>query len=191
MVLAVVALANRDGQAHKPITSPYTYNEDVFPIVRERCGQCHVPGGVAPMSLMTYRDAYPWGESIRTELIAGHMPPWRIESGHANIKNARTLTARELNILLTWATGGNPIGNTERTLESVGLSRDWRLGTPDLVLPAPAELGLAADVAETTAEFTLKTGTTEAKWVRADRSVARKPRHRPERNGGDQGCPNE
>jgi hypothetical protein len=167
MVLAVVALANRDGQAHKPITSPYTYNEDVFPIVRERCGECHVPGGVAPMSLMTYKDAYPWGESIRTELIAGHMPPWGIESGHANIKNARTLTARELNILLTWATGGNPIGNTERTLESVGLSRDWRLGTPDLVLPAPAELGLAADVAETTAEFTLKTGTTEAKWVRA------------------------
>ncbi len=167
MVLAVVALANRDGQAHKPITSPYTYNEDVFPIVRERCGQCHVPGGVAPMSLMTYKDAYPWGESIRTELIAGHMPPWGIESGHANIKNARTLTAKELNILLTWATGGNPIGNTERTLEPVGLSRDWRLGTPDLVLPAPTELGLAADVAETTAEFTLKTGTTEAKWVRA------------------------
>jgi hypothetical protein len=167
MVLAVVALANRDGQAHKPITSPYTYNEDVFPIVRERCGECHVPGGVAPMSLITYKDAYPWGESIRTELIAGHMPPWGIESGHANIKNARTLTAKELNILLTWATGGNPIGNTERTLEPVGLSRDWRLGTPDLVLPAPAELGLAADVAETTAEFTLKTGTTEAKWVRA------------------------
>jgi hypothetical protein len=119
------------------------------------------------MSLMTYKDAFPWGESIRTELIAGHMPPWGIESGHANIKNARTLTAKELNILLTWATGGNPIGNTERTLEPVGLSREWRLGTPDLVLPAPTELGLAADVAETTAEFTLKTGTTEAKWVRA------------------------
>jgi hypothetical protein len=167
MVLAVLALANRDGQAHKPITSPYTYNEDVFPILRERCGQCHVPGGIAPMSLMTYKDAFPWGESIRTELIAGHMPPWGIESGHANIKNARTLTAKELNILLTWATGGNPIGNTERTLEPVGLSREWRLGTPDLVLPAPTELGLAADVAETTAEFTLKTGTTEAKWVRA------------------------
>jgi hypothetical protein len=167
MVLAVIGLANRDGQAHKPITSPYTYNEDVFPIVRERCGQCHVPGGVAPMSLMTYKDAYPWGESIRTELIAGHMPPWGIESGHANIKNARTLTARELNILLTWATGGNPIGNTERTLEPVDLTRDWRLGTPDLVLPAPTELGLPADVAETTTEFTLKTGTTEARWVRA------------------------
>jgi hypothetical protein len=70
LVAAVVALASSRGQAHKPITSPYTYNNEVFPILRDRCGACHVPGGVAPMSLMTYKDAYPWGESIRTELIA-------------------------------------------------------------------------------------------------------------------------
>ena len=43
------------GRAHKPITSPFTYNEDVFPILRDRCARCHVPDGVAPMSLMTYR----------------------------------------------------------------------------------------------------------------------------------------
>ena len=34
------------GDAHKPITSPYSYNDDVFPILRERCGRCHVSGGV-------------------------------------------------------------------------------------------------------------------------------------------------
>ena len=71
----VVAVASSRGEAHKPITSPYTYNEDVFPILRDRCGRCHVAGGVAPKSLMTYKDAFPWGESIRTELMAGHMPP--------------------------------------------------------------------------------------------------------------------
>jgi len=166
-VLAVAAITNRDGLAHKPITSPYTYSDDVFPIVRDRCGQCHVPGGVAPMSLMTYKDAYPWGESIRTELIAGHMPPWGVEGGYRNIKNARTLTAKELNILLTWATGGNPVGDPERSLQAVGLTKDWRLGMPDLVIPFPAEFPLPADVTEKTAEFILPTGATEAKWVRA------------------------
>ena len=79
LVLAGSLLYGLKGDAHKPITSPYTYNDDVFPILRDRCGRCHVPGGVAPMSLMTYKDAYPWGESIRTELIAGHMPPWPVE----------------------------------------------------------------------------------------------------------------
>src|SRR5262245_13172782 len=166
-LLAVVAITNRDGLAHKPITSPYTYSDDVFPIVRDRCGQCHVPGGVAPMSLMTYKDAYPWGESIRTELIAGHMPPWGVEGGYRNIKNARTLTAKELNILLTWATGGNPVGDPERSLQAVGLTKDWRLGMPDLVIPFPAESSLPADVTEKTAELILPTGATEAKWVRA------------------------
>ena len=63
------------GEAHKPITSKYTYNDDVFPILKERCSRCHVQGGVAPMSLMTYEEAFPWGESIRAELVAAHMPP--------------------------------------------------------------------------------------------------------------------
>ena len=71
ILLAVIVIAAERGEAHKPITSPYTYNEEVFPILRERCGHCHVAGGVAPMSLMTFTDAFPWGESIRTELVAG------------------------------------------------------------------------------------------------------------------------
>lgn len=167
IVFVALLLAGRRGQAHKPITSPFTYNEDVFPIVRERCGQCHLPGGIAPMSLMTYKDAYPWGESIRTELIAGHMPPWSVDAGLGNLRNARTLTARELNILLTWASGGNPVGNADHTPAPVALSRDWRLGMPDLVLPLPSDFTLPPGTTETTAEFTLPTATKEAKWVRA------------------------
>ena len=62
--------------AHKPVTSKYTYWEDVYPIVKEHCGSCHAPGGIAPMSLLTYDAARPWAESIRLELTAGHMPPW-------------------------------------------------------------------------------------------------------------------
>ena len=111
-------------EAHKPITSPYTYNDDVFPIVRDRCGRCHVAGGVAPMSLMTAKDAVPWGESIRTELIAGHMPPWSVDAAPGRFKNAQTLTARELNVLLTWVTGGNPVGNLEHAPPPVTLHSD-------------------------------------------------------------------
>ena len=137
LVLAGSMLAGSRGEAHKPITSPYTYNEDVFPIVRDRCGRCHVADGVAPMSLLTYKDAVPWGESIRTELVAGHMPPWTVESGSATFKNAQHLTARELNVLLTWATGGTPLGQPEHAPAAPAAGNGWRLGTPDLVLPLP------------------------------------------------------
>jgi hypothetical protein len=167
IVLAGFALAVRRGEAHKPVTSPYTYNEDVFPIVRDRCGRCHQAGGVAPMSLLTYKDAVPWGESIRTELIAGHMPPWSVEDARGRFKNPQTLTARELNVLLTWVSGGNPVGDADHLPPPITSQPGWRLGTPDLVLPLPSEFTLAADTSEQTHEFTLATGTKEARWVRA------------------------
>ncbi len=167
LALGAVAVAIQPGEAHKAITSKYTYNDDVFPILRDRCASCHVPGGVAPMSLMTYDDAFPWAESIRAELVAAHMPPWNADEGYGEIKRAHTLTPKELDVILTWATGGNPRGSLDQTLPAVTLNNDWTLGAPDLPLTLPAEFTLAADKMEDWQEFTLPTGTTEARWVRA------------------------
>ena len=166
LVILALAFAAGHPEAHKPITSPYTYNDDVFPIVRDRCGRCHVTGGVAPMSLMTAKDAVPWGESIRTELIAGHMPPWSVDAAPGRFKNVQTLTARELNVLLTWVTGGNPVGNLEHAPPPVTLHADSPLGTPDLELPL-SEVTLPADTPERTQEFTLPTAAWSSRWVRA------------------------
>jgi hypothetical protein len=139
-------------EAHKPITSPFTYSADVLPIVRERCGDSHMPGGVAPMSLLTHQDAVPWGESMRVELSAGHMPPWTIDRGTARVKGPPTLTARELNVLLTWATGGAPPGDVIPAPEPALAKPAWTLGTPDAVIDLPA-LTLAAAEQERVAEF--------------------------------------
>ena len=119
------------------------------------------------MSLMTYDDAFPWAESIRAELVAAHMPPWNADEGYGEIQRAHTLTAKELDVILTWATGGNPRGSLDQTLPAVTLKNAWTLGAPDLPLPLPAEFTLAADKMEDWQEFTLPSGTTEARWVRA------------------------
>jgi mono/diheme cytochrome c family protein len=166
-LLAAVITIVQPTEAHKAITSKYTYNDDVFPIFRDRCAQCHVENGVAPMSLTTYKDAYPWAESIRAELVAGHMPPWNAADGFGELKHARTLTARELDVVLTWATGGNPQGDLEQKLPAVTLENEWTLGLPDLALPIPSELTVPADALETTHEVTIATGLTEPRWVRA------------------------
>ena len=50
---------------HTPISSRWNYNEHLFPIFRDQCGSCHNDGGIAPMSLLTYQDAFPWTQSIR------------------------------------------------------------------------------------------------------------------------------
>ena len=166
-LLAAALLSTIPGEAHKAITSKYTYNDDVFPILRDRCSRCHVTGGVAPMSLMTYDDAFPWAESIRAELVAGHMPPWNADEGFGNLKRAHTLSPKELDVVLTWATGGNPRGALDQKLPAVTLKNDWALGAPDLALKLPEEFTLAADKMDDTHEFTLPSGTSEARWVRA------------------------
>ncbi len=165
--MTVGALSLTPGEAHKAITSKYTYNDDVFPILRDKCARCHVAGGVAPMSLMTYDEAFPWAESIRAELVANHMPPWNAEEGFGAFKAAHTLSPRELDIILTWATGGNPRGQLDQKLPAIALKNDWTMGAPDLALPLPSEFTVAADKMEDWHEFIVPTGTNEPRWVRA------------------------
>jgi hypothetical protein len=167
LAAAAIVVTVLPGGAHKPITSPYTFNEDVFPILRDRCGRCHVAGGVAPMSLMTHADTVPWGESIRVELLAGHMPPWTVDAAPGRFRNVSTMTAREMNILLTWATGGTPPGDPEKTPTPPALDKDWPLGPPDLALPFPREFTLSASAQEDTVDFVIPSGTTERRWLRA------------------------
>jgi hypothetical protein len=164
---AFVLFASAGGEAHKPITSPFTFNDDVLPIVQAKCGACHVGGGVAPMSLLTHADTVPWGESLRAELMAGHMPPWPIDSPPARFRNVQPLTARELNVLLTWASGGTPVGDTSKAVPAPPAERRWPLGTPDLVLAMPADVTIPADVQERVAEFTIPTGISGGRWLRA------------------------
>ncbi len=40
IVTALALLSARGIEAHKAITSKYTYNDDVFPILRDKCGSC-------------------------------------------------------------------------------------------------------------------------------------------------------
>jgi hypothetical protein len=166
LVALGLAINVEPGNAHKPITSPYTYNDDIFPILRDRCGRCHVSGGVAPMSLMTHADTVPWGESIRTELLAAHMPPGGVDEAPARFRNPPGLSPREMNLLLTWVTGGTPLGNPDKELAEL-TRQAWPLGPPDVALELPTEAVIAADERERTMEFTVPTGITERRWVRA------------------------
>jgi hypothetical protein len=151
--------------AHNPITSRYTYNTDAFPILRARCGGCHMEGGIAPMSLLTHAEAAPWAESIRQELLSGHMPPWQIDSPSERIRNASALTPHDLDVLLTWATGGTPVGETSAPAP-VRANPVWRLGTPDRVLQLP-EVTLSESQYEDVKEFKIPLGLPEERWIRA------------------------
>ena len=149
-VIAVLALAPV-GNAHKGITSKFTYNADVYPVFLSRCGRCHIDGGVGPMSLLKYEDAFPWAESLRAELLTATTgdPHYFIKAAH------RQIAARELDIILDWATGGTPEGDQTQTPPLVTFTNSWSGTAPPLVLPMPTAHTIPADTFETTHEVTL------------------------------------
>src|SRR5438477_6112033 len=133
-VVAATIVGTTTVDAHKGITSKYTYNDDVYPILRDKCGSCHADGGAAPMSLLKYDiesgGAAAWAESIRENLVSEAMPPWYADPTGPAVKNNHALTARELDIVVTWATGGTPQGNLNHKPAATAVHASWTLGKP-------------------------------------------------------------
>src|ERR1700716_3220914 len=72
-----------------------TYSKDVAPILYKNCTSCHRPGEIAPMSLLTFKDARPWIKSIGTKVSSGVMPPWHADPANGPFLNDRRLSASD------------------------------------------------------------------------------------------------
>jgi hypothetical protein len=162
-----LTIATQHTDAHTPVTSKYDYNRDVFPLLRDHCAGCHVPGGPAPMSLMTYKDAMPWAQSIRDELTAGRMPPWPVDATSPAVKGGYPINSHDLDVIVVWASGGTPESYTDSKVPDVTFHTQWKLGSPDLKIPMDAEHTVAATALEEVREFSLPINLTETKWIKA------------------------
>src|SRR3954465_8567380 len=87
---------------------PVTFSKDVAPIFQAKCQSCHEPGSIAPMSLITYKDARPWAKSIRQRVASRQMPPWHIDKsvGIQKFKNEIALTDDQIATIVAWVDGG-------------------------------------------------------------------------------------
>ncbi len=150
-----------------------TFTRDIAPILQRSCQNCHRPGQVAPMSLLTYEDARPWARAMkqRTGLRdkAGVMPPWYIEKniGIQHYKNDPSLSDEEVAKIAKWADTGAPRGNvadlpTARTFQD---GASWHAGEPDLIVESP-EITVKANTPDWWGEFEpTKVPLTEDRYV--------------------------
>jgi len=152
-------------RGHTPIASRWNFNEHLYPVFKERCGSCHVEGGVAPMSLVDYRSAFPWTQSIREEILGLRMPPWQAEDGFGNFRNGHALTSTEMNMILEWSAGGYPEGPRDKTPEATASAQEWTFGEPTLVLQIPRPFSLDAATSELVRYFVLATNISESKSI--------------------------
>lgn len=97
------------------------------------------------MSLLRYEGALPWANAIKLMVLERRMPPFLPDETVGSWRGARGLTAREVDVLVEWASGGTPRG--------AGPDEGHEAPTPpeppaDLVLSASRDSVLAAGEAE-------------------------------------------
>jgi len=158
--------------AQTPSTaSPVTFSKDVAPILQKSCQNCHRPGAIAPMSLLTYQDARPWARSIKQKVASREMPPWYIDRhvGITKFKGDPSLTDAEIAIITRWVDQGAPSGNAAdmpapRQFADID---KWHIGKPDMVVSLPKPYELRASGPDEFYDVDVDPGFTEDMYIAA------------------------
>src|SRR4029450_13871517 len=79
VVAALIAIPAAADSNESAVPAKPTFTKDVLPILQKSCQDCHRPGTIAPMSLLTYEEARPWARSIKEKVVTRYMPPWHID----------------------------------------------------------------------------------------------------------------
>ena len=152
-----------------------TFTRDIAPILQRSCQQCHRPGGVAPMPLITYEQVRPWARAIKTRTglgpRAGVMPPWYVERdlGIQKFKNDISVSDEDLAKIAQWVDAGAPQGDPAQMPSPLDFdnSNRWTIGEPDLVLRGPEVTVPAIGPDRWTKLPSIPSGLTEDRYVAA------------------------
>jgi hypothetical protein len=144
-----------------------TFSRDVAPILYANCVTCHRPGEIAPMSLISYKEARPWARGISNKVAEGVMPPWHADAPTGTFSNERTLTAAEKATLERWATGGAPEGDPKDLPPVPRFAQGWQIGKPDVVFEMQEDYAVPARGTIQYEHFYIDTNFKDVKWLQA------------------------
>jgi hypothetical protein len=169
--LTLASPAGRGTAAAQAARTP-TFAKDVAPILQRSCQNCHRPGSIGPMSLLTYEDARPWARSIRNRVSQRQMPPWHVDRNAGTrhrFKDDPSLSDAEIAAIVAWVDGGAPRGETAdmpppRTFDDSGR---WHIGKPDLIVQMPKDVTIEEAGPDWWANYIADAGLTEDRYIKA------------------------
>lgn len=148
------------------VSAEVTFSHDVAPILYKHCVSCHHPNDIAPMSLLTYKDARPWAAAIKQAVVTGKMPPWKADPKYGHWSNDARLSDGEKSTIITWVNGAKLEGNPKDMPPPPEFPDGWKVGKPDAVISIP-EHKLEAKGPDEYTYITVPTSFTEDKWIAA------------------------
>ncbi len=125
-----------------------TFHKDVEPILQEHCQECHRPGEIGPMALLTYEQARPWAKAMKAAVLKNQMPPWPADPHYGKFSNDRSLTRQQIDTLAAWADTNAPEGSKADAPKPRTWVDGWNIGHPDIVvqMPKPIDVPAAGEV---------------------------------------------
>jgi hypothetical protein len=168
----VTVLTVSGGNAWAQARQAPTFTKDVAPILQRSCQNCHRPGSIGPMALLTYEDARPWARSIRSRVSLRTMPPWHVDREAGTLhkfKDDPSLSESEVATIVAWVDGGTPRGNpgdmpAPKVFDDSGR---WHIGKPDLIVTMPVEATIAPAGPDWWANYLANSGLTEDRYIKA------------------------
>jgi hypothetical protein len=160
---ALLMLAVAPGGMHAQ-SPAVTFNKDVLPVLQKNCQNCHRPGQIAPMSLLTYTDARPWAKAMKNAVVSKTMPPWFADPQYGHFSNDRRLKQAEIDAISKWADAGAPEGNVKDAPSPIQWPENgWQI-KPDYIVDGPKYEVPAKGVVEWT-WYVVPGGFTKDTWV--------------------------
>jgi peroxiredoxin len=126
------------------VNGPVTFSKHIARILQNNCQECHRPGQIGPMSLISHDDATGWAESIKEVVSERRMPPWFADPKYGKFSNDRRLPQQDYDTLMAWIDQGCPKGDEKDLPPPRQFADGWRIGKPDLVVTMPEEFEVPA-----------------------------------------------
>jgi len=168
---AVVVSGAPVPSAQAPAPGAVTFTKDVAPVFQKACQNCHRPGSIAPMSLLTYEDARPWARSIKDRVERRSMPPWHVDRtvGIRKFKDDLSLSDAEIATVVSWIDAGAPKGNPADMPppKQFDDSDRWHIGKPDLIVEMPRAFEVKPEAADWWGNFIADSGLKEDRYIKA------------------------
>jgi hypothetical protein len=141
-----------------------TFYKDVLPILQANCQNCHRPGEVAPMSLLTYEQTRPFARAIKNAIQAKKMPPWFADPAFGHFANERRLGSRDVETINAWVDGGAPAGRESDAPPPLTFENGWNI-KPDVIVEMPKAFELPARGTINYKYVVVETNFKEDMWV--------------------------
>jgi len=120
--------------------SSISYENEIAPLLINKCMKCHVEGGIAPWQMKNYETVFGWSDMMREVLQTKRMPPYHADPNYGEFSHDLSLSKSELQTIVHWIdAGAKKDGNRDPLAEYHEKAPTWELGTPELVFELDEE----------------------------------------------------